>query len=81
MEIRAENLTEQDLREFDFIEAFDEDARIRVWDSKRLPRFVAPDHPVKETKTLYVRLASLEEADLQPLMTKIAALRRARAAH
>ncbi len=77
MEIRTEDLTEQHLREFDFVEAFNDRARVRVWESKRLPRFVAPDRPVKETKTLYVRLASLEDVDLQPLTTKIAALRRA----
>jgi hypothetical protein len=80
MLVRTEDLTREHLREFWFIEAVtgdgDDAERMRVWESSRLLPFVGPEVKGTELKTLYVWVPSLEEADLQPLRDKIAALER-----
>jgi hypothetical protein len=72
-EIRVDELTPQDLRDFYFIEAVPEDraSRIRVWDSRRMLSFVSASHPGTEVKTLLVGVASADECGLEPLMAKI----------
>ncbi len=72
--VRTEDLTREHLRDFWFIDAITDGERMRVWESGRLVPFVGPEAKGTELRTLSALVPSLEEADLQPLMDKIAAL-------
>jgi len=70
-ETQIDELTPQLLRQAWFIDAVTGHEAARVWDSKRLLPFVAPTHPGTQVKTLSVRVASLDEVGLRPLLAKI----------
>jgi hypothetical protein len=84
-EIRIEDLRREHLKDFWFIEAIagfgDGATRVRVWESNRLLPFVDQNHAGTEVRTLFVRVASLDEADLQPLNAKIEQLREGTEVH
>jgi hypothetical protein len=70
-EIRIENLTAQHRNEYHYIYAFDDQESVLVEDRKWMPRFMSRDHPAPETKLLYVRVPSCDDATIQSIKNKI----------
>ena len=71
-EIGIENLTAQHRNEYHYIYAFDDNETVLVDNRNWMPRFMSRDHPAPETKLLYVRVPSCDDATIQTIRDKIA---------
>lgn len=61
-EKELEQLTPYDRRVFQSIYLYDDKESVLVEDCKWMPPFVGRNHPVRETKILYVPVQSCDEA-------------------
>jgi hypothetical protein len=65
-EVAAEELTAEHLHDVEYVEACSETDRVRVWAKNSLPVFVKDaESPV--TNTLFVRVSSTSDADIELL--------------
>jgi hypothetical protein len=71
MEISVENLAVEHLHNVEYVDACAATDRVRVWSKNSLPAFVGKDTNVPETKTLFVRVTSTSDADMELLKTKL----------
>lgn len=75
VEIEVQDLSGEHLANYQALYAVDPEQRIvPLWDSKRLPPFVAADHPGTLMESLYVRVPSLSEEDLDVVRDRIGEL-------
>jgi hypothetical protein len=72
-EIERENLKAQHGKEYHRIYVFDDRESVLVQDRKCMPRFMSRVHPARETKLLYVRVPSCDDATIQSIKDKIEA--------
>ena len=70
-EVELANLTPQHRNEYHRIYCCDDKESVLLEDRKWMPPFVGRDHPSPETKILYVRVPSCDDATLQLIRQKL----------
>lgn len=80
VEIALQDLTIDHLLDAEYVDACTKTDRVRVWVKNSLPRFVTKDETVSETKTLFLRVTSIADADVTLLAHQIHRLWQSRSA-
>lgn len=74
-EITLASLTKADLEKYQHITVIEQEGEDRrVWDSRKIPRLVAPSQDPSLTETAWIRVASFEDEDLDPVFSRLAEL-------